>query len=385
MAFGESKNERRTINQNTALSRSNRHIVIVTSEFPPQPGGIGNHAYNLALYLSKQNYTVEVIADQRSESGKEETVFDDLLPFSVKRVKRHLWRFRMYLKRIGLTRKSFKKASYIIATGKFSLWNVGFLSVFRNTPTLAIIHGTEVNFKSFFLRKSIDLALKKMNTIVAVSNYTKHLVAHLNREVYVIPNGINVSEWQINNGSDIILKGTPVLTTVGRVSSRKGQLNVIKQLPELIKRYPELHYHCIGIPTEADVFMAEARRLQVEQYVTFHGSVDAHTLKQMLSKTDIFVMLSSESETGDVEGFGIAILEANALGIPAIGSIGCGIEDAIESDVSGKLIAYDDTAQFTEAIDTILSNKPGYIKGEKAWAERHDWSNIIKQYMALLK
>jgi phosphatidylinositol alpha-1,6-mannosyltransferase len=360
------------------------HIVIITSEFPPQPGGIGNHAYNLALYLSKQNYRVEVIADQRSITGDEEGAFDTALPFLVTRIKRTPVRSFMYLQRILTTRKHCTTAAQIIATGKFSLWNVGLLSMFSRVPTMAVIHGTEVNFKSFFLRKSIDIALKRFDKIVAVSKYTKDLVSHLNRDIVVIPNGINLLDWQLTETSAIQLQGKPVLTTVGRVSSRKGQLNVIKQLPELIKTFPKLHYHCIGIPTEADAFAVEAKRLRVDNYITFHGSVDAQALKQMLSKTDVFVMLSSEDESGDVEGFGIAILEANAFGVPAIGSKDCGIEDAIQSDVSGALVAFNNVEQFREALKKILSNQELYHDAAKSWAKQHDWSNIIQQYMTLM-
>ena len=366
-----------------SLEKSN--IVIVTSEFPPQPGGIGNHAYNLAFYLSQNNFEVKVIADQRSKNGEEETTFDATLPFEVHRINRHKWRFKMYINRLVATYRNFKKASFVIATGKFSLWNVGFISKFYTCQTLAVIHGTEVNFKPFLLRKSIDIALKQMNAIVAVSNYTKSLVAHLNREINVIPNGIDVSKWDQDDSMQVVLKGHPILTTVGRVSSRKGQLNVIKHLPELINEYPQIHYHCIGIPTEADNFLNIANQLQVQNHVTFHGSVDFDTLKNMLSKTDIFVMLSSESTTGDVEGFGIAILEANAMGIPAIGSKGCGIEDAINPNVSGQLISVNDTISFKNSIKAILADKPQYQKEAKKWAENHDWSNIIKQYIVLLE
>ena len=108
------------------------------------------------------------------------------------------------------------------------------------------------------------------------------------------------------------------------------------------------------------------------------------TLKQILLATDVFVMLSSESKTGDVEGFGIAILEANALGVPAIGSKGCGIEDAIKAHVSGVLIALNDAEEFNDALTEILNEKTTYQHEAKQWAEKHDWSNIINQYKRLL-
>lgn len=363
--------------------KNSKSILIVTSEFPPQPGGIGNHAYNLALHLHTNGYNVRVIADQRSENGKTESEFDDKLGFSVLRIKKYNLRIIMYLKRIMNTYKHHRNVKNVIATGKFSLWNVALCSYFFKRNIVAIIHGTEVNFKSSLIRKSIDASLRRFNSIVAVSNYTKSLVKHLNRDIEVIANGINVSHWQTDSAM-IELKGKPVLTTVGRVSTRKGQLNVIKHLPELLKHFPDLHYYCVGIPTESDAFLSVAEKLKVKDHVKFMGSVSDNELKQILKATDIFVMLSGESPTGDVEGFGIAILEANAIGIPAIGSLGCGIEDAIKSNYSGFLIDANNHTEFIEAITKILESPVKYKSEAKSWARNHDWNTIIEQYKLLL-
>lgn len=358
-----------------------KSILIVTSEFPPQPGGIGNHAYNLALYLSKNNYSVSVIADQRDVNNTEEKTFDAALPFVVNRISLKRFRAFMYLNRVVKTYQAFKHTDNVIATGKFSLWNVAFCSLFFKRHKMAVIHGTEVNFKSTILRKAIDLSLKRFDVIVAVSQYTKQLVAHLKRDVQVIHNGIDLNQWQMDELSEVRLKGVPVLTTVGRVSSRKGQLQVIKLLPELKMIYPKIHYHCIGIPTEADAFLSQAKALGVEDQVTFHGAVDDQVLKASLLATDVFVMLSTESNTGDVEGFGIALLEANALGIPSIGSKGCGIADAITDGVSGFLVDIGDVAAFSSSLSRLLDDPQKFKTQAKAWAEKHDWNQIIKQYL----
>lgn len=361
-----------------------KKILIVTSEFPPQPGGIGNHAYHLALYLSKSNFTVSVIADQRAEDNSEENHFDSKLPFRVIRINLRQWRFPMYINRVVRTFKHIRQSDFVIATGKFSLWNVGFCRQFLKFSSMAVIHGSEVNFKAFGLRLATDLALKQFNNIVAVSKFTKDLVSSLNLKIEVIPNGIVMEKWELPSFTNLDLKGDPVLTTVGRVSARKGQLQVIKILPELIKVHPNLHYHCIGIPTEAAKFRKESKRLNVDSYITFHGAVSETHLKQILCKSDIFVMLSTESKSGDVEGFGIAILEANAMGIPAIGSKGCGIEDAIENGISGLLVDSDNSENFKKAIDKILINKKTFNKNAIEWANSHDWHKIVKQYINLI-
>lgn len=362
-----------------------KRILIVTTEFPPLPGGIGTHAYQLARHLSDKGCEVRVIADQRSEDIKEELDFDKSLAFEVTRIPLKRLRLLMYIQRIWMTFQGFKKVDVVVATGKFALWNVRFCSLFYKTPIMAIIHGTEVNFKGYLLRGSITWALKRFDTIVAVSHYTKHLVAHLKREVVVIPNGIVTADWEVPAIDTPTLKGHPVVTTVGRLSDRKGQLQVIKHLPDMLKAFPQGHYHCIGIASEQDRFMAIAKSLGVAEHITFHGVVSADALKAMLRHTDVFVMLSTETATGDVEGFGISILEANALGVPAIGSKNSGIEDAIQHGVSGLLIDAADAEGFTRAIAEVLRDRAGYKKEAMAWAKQHEWATIINQYMALLQ
>lgn len=357
----------------------------MTSEFPPQPGGIGNHCYNLALQLSEHGYEVRVLADQRSDDGLEERDFDASLRFQVQRTALTSPRFLMYFKRLYCLFAIVRNSKRVIATGKFSLWSVAFCSLFYKRNYIAIVHGTEVNFKTFLLRRSIQLALKQFNIIIAVSNYTASLISNLNKPVMVIPNGIDLQEWQLPTASSHVeLEGSPILITVGNVTSRKGQQHVIGHLPELMKVFPELHYHCIGLKTEADVFMTLADSLKVGSHVTFHGRVNEADLQATLIAADIFVMLSSETKTGDVEGFGIALLEANALGIPAIGAMGCGIEDAIDDGHSGLLIDAFDSDAFVNAIQTIISNRDRFEAGSKSWAQNHQWSDIIHLYIPFL-
>src|SRR5690606_37404018 len=105
-----------------------------------------------------------------------------------------------------------------------------------------------------------------------------------------------------------------------------------------LKIYPEIQYHCVGLPTEAKTFIQKAQELGVDNRVHFHGRLPDDELQTLLMDMDVCVMLSTETKSGDVEGFGMALLEANALGIPAIGSKDCGIEEAVSDGTSGILV-----------------------------------------------
>ena len=156
-------------------------------------------------------------------------------------------------------------------------------------------------------------------------------------------------------------------------------------MPGLIKKFPDVHYHCVGFKTEMDVCLRLAEQLQIRDYVTFHGHVSHDELKAFYSKSDICVMLSEETVSGDVEGFGIALIEANHFGIPTIGAKDCGIEDAIANGVSGLFINVNDKKAMNKSIETILENYTEFEKGAKAWANKHKWSTIIKTYIDIIE
>ncbi|WP_298903240.1 glycosyltransferase family 4 protein [uncultured Psychroserpens sp.] len=367
------------------MSVNRQHIIICTSEFPPQPGGIGNHAYNLAKQLQHHEFHVKVITDQRSMLGDEELDFDKSNAFETLRIKRTTFRFLMYIKRLLLLLKHVKKADIVFASGKFSLWIVAFVSLFYQKRYIAVVHGTEVNFTNTFLKYSIDKALHRFETIVAVSNFTKSLIDYIKiKDIVVIPNGFNHEVFSDKPVTKTPIEGYPKLVTVGNVTERKGQLNVIKHLPVLTKIHPKLKYHCVGLPTEKEAFLSVAKALNVEQHVRFHGRLSNEKLQDVLQQSDIFVMLSGTTKSGDVEGFGIAVIEANAMGLPAIGSKGCGIEDAILDKKSGLLVRHDNTAEFKDAVLNILDHYERYVNEAQVWAKTHQWDAIVKQYIKIL-
>ncbi|XLS28472.1 glycosyltransferase family 4 protein [Flavobacteriaceae bacterium M23B6Z8] len=357
-------------------------ILLISSEFPPQPGGIGNHAYNLAKQLYAQGFKVSVLVDVRSASGEEEARFDQDCGFEVIRVKVTQPRFLMYFTRIQKAFKLAKTHQTLIASGKFPIWLGAFLRFFYPITSLVIIHGSEVNARNKWVGKSINYALKSYYKIVAVSNHTRSLLLKKYQDkCEVIPNGFDPEKFKGTPEKPTSYKGNPTLITVGNVTHRKGQLNVIRHLPGLIATYPKIHYHMVGIPSCEEEFTKEAQKLGVEDYITFHGILSDDALQGCLKESTIFVMLSSETASGSIEGFGIAVLEANYLGVPAIGSKGCGIEDAILEGKSGHLIDYQDTEAFVNAIKNIRTHKEIYQQEAKQWGDQHLWSKIIHEYL----
>ncbi|PIE89795.1 MAG: glycosyltransferase [Acidobacteria bacterium] len=370
-------------------TKTMNELILFTSEFPPQPGGIGNHSYNLAVQLAENQFNVQVLTDSRSRDGQQEAEHDNKLGFSVIRVPVRKPRLIMYLNRLflvfGLVFIKRKENLVLIASGKFPLWGLAFLSLFFRKPRyIAIIHGSEVNFPRGLNRFLTTHSLKRFHKIIGVSNYTLSLVKHfLQKEQLVfIPNGFEPGRLVHNEVGN--LRGNPRLITVGGVTRRKGQQNVIKAMPEILKSHPDAHYHIVGIPTAKKEFEALASQKGVLDHITFHGAVSDEMLGKLLGNSHIFCMLSETQSSGDTEGFGIAIIEGNALGLPAIGSAGCGIEDAIKQGCSGILVDSQNSMDVVEAVNTILTDYKRYSENAVAWSEKYTWKEIVKKYVNVI-
>lgn len=358
-------------------------ILFITSEFPPQPGGIGEHAYQLAHSLSQQGKKITILTDRRSLDGREEAIFDTTLPFKVRRIKRNSFLTFTYLNRCRIALSMLRKHQIILVSGKFSLWMVSLLRKFTSKKIIAIIHGTEVLLPQKRQRKFTEKCLKQCDIVVAVSKFTASLVAHLLlKRVVIIPNGIVIPESLKTPYKSKI--DSLQLVTVGNLTQRKGQHNVIQVLPLLKKIIPEIHYHMIGLPTDKDKLQQLAEKLHVLPWVSFHGRVSALEKNQLLDASTIFMMLSEATDKGDVEGFGIAILEANARGLPAIGALGCGIEDAIEAGFSGELVDVKNPESIIDAINKIRLNYEVYSKNAVEWSLSFNWNTIVERYLLLI-
>lgn len=358
-------------------------IAIITSEFPPQPGGIGNHALNLARNLSEKGYAVEVICDIRSEDGNEEILFDRDQNFKIRRIQRQKIIFLTYMSRIYEAFKVFRKSDVVIVSGKFQIWIGAISAIFIQSKYLAVVHGSELLLPSYFFRKLTNFSLRSYDKIIAVSNFTKSLLKpSILSKTKVIYNGFQL-DCNLDN-TDTSNYG-PVIITVGNVNFRKGQQNVLKALPQLLKKFPNLQYHIVGIPTEKENMEKIAEGLGVNHAVKFFGIVNEKEKCNLLKQADIFFMLSEQTENGDVEGFGIAILESNALGKPAIGARGSGIEEAINDMYSGILVDRKKPIEILRAVETILDDYENYSCNAKEWSNLFSWKKIIKHYIKIIE
>lgn len=376
------------------MSRNCKKVVLLCSEFPPGPGGIGDHAHSLCISLSDKDIDVTVLAITNFVDNKAACEFDRKIGRRIKVVRAINQGSFKYLRRLWVIFKVLISIKYdvFILSGKFSLWMGAIVKIlsFGKVRTMAVLHGSEINMTQSLLRKFTHFSISTANIIIPVSRFTHSLLTdHLKSKAFkIIANGVVLEKMQTLNDetSGIKLKGSPILLTVGQVNNRKGQHRVVKALLEIKKAFPDVHYHMVGLPTNQQEIESLADELGVLAYITIHGRLPLkQDLFDVYKQADCFMILSENQDDGDVEGFGIVILEANYFGIPAIGAIGSGIEDAINDDYNGYLVDGNDGSQITNRLQSVLKNMSRLNEGAVDWAKQHDWNNIGQLYITELE
>lgn len=364
-------------------------LLIISSEFPPQPGGIGHQALNLANTLHQAGKSIQILTNSREKNGATERAFDQTLPYPVHRIRRSFFPPRTYWNRCTKLWRilAHHPETTLVASGQFSLWMAAIGKFFfPKIHTLAIIHGSELGAK--YGRKYLTFkSLQTFNTIVAVSNFTQNMLLKTwpDAPIQVIQNGVNLTKFNPPTpAQNAPMSRQPSLLTLGNITRRKGQHQVIRALPTLRNTFPNLHFHMIGLPTEQVEISKLAAQMGVSQHISIHGTLTDAEIASFLTHTDLMIMLSENTSDGDVEGFGMALIEANAQGIPAIGAKGCGIEDAILDGVSGRLVDAQNPTAIRDALADILQNYAHYTEGARRWSEQFNWAQKGPQYLALL-
>jgi phosphatidyl-myo-inositol dimannoside synthase len=374
-------------------------LQLFSSEFPPGPGGIGTHAFEVARQLQRLGWEIRVLAVQSYAPEQEIESFARALPFPVTRLSRTtLPPLKAVLRFWALTRSVRGwRPSVILATGNRCVWLASMFRVMSRVPLVAVGHGTEFGLKSSWERTLTRWAFGRADGVVAVSRYTlskMHELGARPQSERVINNGADEEAFAPGGESEGFrqrhgLGKLPLLLSVGNVTARKGHDTVIRALSEILRVVPGVQYVVIGLPTLRARMEALATQLGVAERVHFLGRVDQETLAAAYNACDVFLMPSRNTPDGDFEGFGIAAVEAALCGKPSIVSAGSGLAEAVQDGVTGICIPEDDAAAMAAAVIRLLlapelRTHMGEAARQRALTEQ-TWSVRAREYDEFLR
>jgi glycosyltransferase involved in cell wall biosynthesis len=171
------------------------------------------------------------------------------------------------------------------------------------------------------------IALKRAARVACVSHYTQsQLLEKVSlSQTVVVPEGVDYHTFHDHPRGELTGDG-PILLGVGGVKRRKGFGVAIAALAKIRRQVPQAKYYIVGQVDENSNYFLELQQLiaehGLEEAVFFLGRVPFDELVEWYHRSDLFI-LTSENLRGAFEGFGLVYLEANACGVPVIGSRGC--------------------------------------------------------------
>ena len=139
-----------------------------------------------------------------------------------------------------------------------------------------------------------------------------------------------------------------VVAVVAQLIPRKGHALLLAELPELVRRYPQVEVLCFGRGPLDRELRARIAAFALERHVRLLGFRD--DLAQLLPGVDVLVHPASR------EGLGVALLEALSCAVPVIACAAGGVVDVIENDVHGLLVQANDGSELRRAIERLLED-----------------------------
>ncbi len=267
---------------------------------------------------------------------------------------------------------------------------VGLLAArWARKPCIATAHGT-YSVQPLVDPRHARLArwtYKRLDGFVAVSRYTAQRMLELAgpdvldaSRVRIVPNAVDTAPFE----RALALGPRPwhglrYTLGIGELKERKGHHLALATFANVAPRHPDLHHFLVGNVTQDDY----VRRLQgfvaergLARRVHFLGNVSEDEKIDLLRRAQVFLHAPVRAADGGFEGFGIVYLEAAACGVPAIGTLGCGAEDAIVDGVTGALVA-PQVEPLAAALERLLVDEPYRLRlgaAAREHARRSTWA-----------
>ncbi len=352
-------------------------ITIVTSQYPPQIGGVGHSAHRIANMLSRKGLDVHVIVVQKSA---EPLPFDECIstqpegPITVHRVQvfheglradstrsesEILTRFNRELFQAVLHLQNLYQ--YDLLHG-FFLYPAGYVAAMVGSlcgkKVVVSIRGNDVGKYVFdpIRLPFIRIALEKATYVTSVASNLIDLadrtLVPIRHKSKTILNSVDLEKLKITFQPDLPLRGL-VIGTTGLFRYKKGLIYLFKALANL---KDELEFTLLLAgdffkPEDKEPHLHALRQYNLSDRTIITGKIPSDQMANYLQLFDILVYPSLYSE-----GCPLSMLEAMALGRAIIGSHVGAIPEILSNRENGILVQPGNSKDIEQAIRELAGD-----------------------------
>ncbi|MDA0873933.1 MAG: glycosyltransferase family 4 protein [Bacteroidetes bacterium] len=263
----------------------------------------------------------------------------------------------------------------------------------------AIVHGQDVTKPVAAYQRFVPRVFAPLAAVLPVSGPTGEACAARGlpaTKIRVVHNGVKLDRFPAFErpaGARAPLpfrrdlsEGDLLLCSVGRQVRRKGFAwfieNVMPQLP------PHVHYWLGGDGPEAGAIQAAIGANGLQDRVRLLGRLGDGQLKELYQGADLFVMPNIPVE-GDMEGFGIVMLEAAINGLPTVAARLEGIREVITDGANGYFVESGDVEGYVRRILALDADRAQLASlsssSREHVARTFGWDAVASHYVDALQ
>ena len=210
----------------------------------------------------------------------------------------------------------------------------------------------------------------RIPTVTVSESSRKDLVDLGFENVFIVGEGLNFFpvEKPCENKS-------PIIVYSGRLKKAKRPNHAIDAFSLVKKRIPNAELWVIG-----EGYLKEKLMKTASEGVKFFGSISNEERRALTKKAALLINPSVR------EGFGLNVVEANALGVPCIAYDVPGLRDAVINNETGILVKSGDVKALAEQIVRVLKNddfRAQLSQNALIYSKSFDWDRVAEKFMAV--
>ncbi len=270
---------------------------------------------------------------------------------------------------------------------------------FRRTRHLATAHAADILVinRSFLGRLISDFVVNRSEAITSDGSHVRQrLLAMMSPAVRAIaeerivvqPMGVDIQAFAPRD----VLRGDHAddgfnLLFVGRFAEKKGICYLLESVRMLVSDYPQTTLLLAGSGPLEENIREDVKRLNIGDHVKFMGWVGRERLPELYASSDVVVVPSIVTASGDTEGMPTAIVEALAAGKPVVASDVSGIRDVVKHGYNGYLVKEKRPEEIAARVEELMTDPMLHERlSENAVASSkdYDWAVVGRRYAELI-
>ncbi len=234
-------------------------------------------------------------------------------------------------------------------------------------PLVIHFHGTDASTHKI-IKKYRSRYLEMFgyaNKIIAVS---KEMINDLEK-LGCPPNKIEYNTYGPNDSFLDIKQGSKngSFLSIGRFVDKKAPHLTILAFQKVVEKHNDAKLIMVGDGMLLQTCQDLVSQLGLKDNITFAGEKNPEEIRELLSQSVAFIQHSVEPASGNKEGTPVAILEAQAAGLPVISTYHAGIPDVVLDSETGFLVEERDCdAMANRMCDLIEDPDLAMQMGQKA-------------------